>query len=72
MGWFSRKHTPLGEQKPFVFGIILHIQDSVYYLVRSDFVVDLLNAHFSGSHVATLHTEKHSHASNQVRNLKSS
>lgn len=36
---------------------VLHLQDAVHYLVRSDFVVDLLNAHFSGSHVSTLHRE---------------
>lgn len=27
------------------------------YLVRSDFVMDLLNAHFSGSDISTLHTK---------------
>lgn len=53
------------------YNTILRLQDAVHYLVRSDFVVDLLNAHFSGSHVSTLHTEKHSHASNQLRNSKS-
>lgn len=34
------------------------------YLIRPDFVVDLLNAHFSGSHISTLHTEKHSNVLN--------
>lgn len=33
-------------------------QVAVHYLVRSDFVVDLLNAHFSGSYITTLHKWK--------------
>ncbi len=40
--------------------------DAVRYLIGSDFVVDLLNADLSGSHVSALHTEKQSNEVNPV------